>query len=30
LKDEIIAQLAEVRAWGGQFVAPAPDLTIVS
>lgn len=30
LKDEIIAQLAEVRTWGGQFVAPAPDLTIVS
>lgn len=30
LKDEIIAQLAEVRAWGGQFVVPAPDLTIVS
>lgn len=30
LKDEIIAQLAEVRSWGGQFVVPAPDLTIVS
>ncbi|MCP3391515.1 class I SAM-dependent methyltransferase [Bradyrhizobium sp. CCGB12] len=30
LKDEIIAQLSEVRSWGGQFVAPAPDLTIVS
>ncbi|MBR0984730.1 class I SAM-dependent methyltransferase [Bradyrhizobium liaoningense] len=30
LKDEIIAQLAEVRAWGGQFVVPAPDLTIIS
>jgi SAM-dependent methyltransferase len=29
LKDEIIAQLAEVRAWGGQFVVPAPDLMIV-
>lgn len=29
LKDEIIAQLAEVRSWGGQFVVPAPDLTIV-
>ncbi|MFB6448287.1 class I SAM-dependent methyltransferase [Bradyrhizobium tunisiense] len=29
LKDEIIAQLAEVRAWGGQFVVPAPDLTII-
>jgi hypothetical protein len=29
LKDEIIAQLAEVRAWGGQFVVPAPDLTLV-
>ncbi|MCK1361994.1 class I SAM-dependent methyltransferase [Bradyrhizobium sp. 199] len=30
LKDEITAQLAEVRAWGGQFVVPAPDLTIIS
>ena len=30
LKDEIIAQLAEVRAWGGQFVVPAPGLTIIS
>ncbi|MBB4365897.1 hypothetical protein GGD65_006966 [Bradyrhizobium sp. CIR18] len=30
LKDEIIGQLAEVRAWGGQFVVPAPDLTIIS
>ncbi len=30
LKDEIIAQLAEIRAWGGQFVVPAPDLAIIS
>ncbi|MCS3727844.1 class I SAM-dependent methyltransferase [Bradyrhizobium betae] len=30
LKDEIIAQLPEVRAWGGQFVVPAPVLSIVS
>ncbi len=30
LKDEIIGQLAEVRSWGGQFVVPAPDLTIIS
>ncbi len=30
LKDEIIAQLAGIRAWGGQFVVPAPDLTIIS
>ncbi|UPK28995.1 class I SAM-dependent methyltransferase [Bradyrhizobium sp. 195] len=30
LADEIIAQLAEIRAWGGQFVVPAPDLTIIS
>lgn len=29
LRDEIIAQLAEVRTWGGQFVVPAPDLTII-
>lgn len=30
LTDEIIAQLAEIRAWGGHFVVPAPDLTIIS
>ncbi|AMA56753.1 class I SAM-dependent methyltransferase [Bradyrhizobium sp. CCGE-LA001] len=30
LKDEVIAQLPEVRRWGGQFVVPAPDLTIIS
>ncbi|MGL9619762.1 class I SAM-dependent methyltransferase [Bradyrhizobium sp. U531] len=30
LKDEIIAQLAAIRAWGGQFVVPAPELTIIS
>ena len=30
LRDEIIAQLAEVRAWGGQFVVPGRDLTIIS
>ncbi|WP_430642991.1 methyltransferase domain-containing protein [Bradyrhizobium cosmicum] len=30
LKDEIIAQLPEVRAWGGRFVVPAPVLSIVS
>ncbi|PIT01882.1 SAM-dependent methyltransferase [Bradyrhizobium nitroreducens] len=30
LKDEIVAQLAEIRAWGGQFVVPAPELTIIS
>ncbi|WP_441234385.1 methyltransferase domain-containing protein [Bradyrhizobium sp. 930_D9_N1_4] len=29
LRDEIIAQLPEVRAWGGQFVVPAPDLSII-
>ncbi|MCK1737932.1 methyltransferase domain-containing protein [Bradyrhizobium sp. 138] len=30
LRDEIIVQLSEIRAWGGQFVVPAPDLTIIS
>jgi SAM-dependent methyltransferase len=28
LKDEIIAQLAEIRTWGGQFVIPIPALEI--
>jgi hypothetical protein len=28
LQDEIIAQLAYVREWGGKFVVPIPQLTV--
>jgi hypothetical protein len=28
LKDEIMQQMAEVRAWGGQFVVPIPELRL--
>jgi len=29
IKEEIIEQLQYVRGWGGQFVIPIPDLTLV-
>jgi hypothetical protein len=29
LKDEITAQLAYIRGWGGRFVIPIPEVTIV-
>ncbi len=29
-KDEIMAQLAEIRTWGGQFVLPIPELRVCS
>jgi SAM-dependent methyltransferase len=28
LKDEIMEQMAEIRAWGGQFVVPIPDVKV--
>src|SRR5262249_46602021 len=28
LKDEIIDQMAAIRAWGGQFVVPIPDVKV--
>jgi SAM-dependent methyltransferase len=28
LKDEIIEQMAEIRAWGGQFVVPIPTVKV--
>ena len=28
-KDEIIAQMAHIRSWGGKFVVPIPDVTVV-
>jgi SAM-dependent methyltransferase len=30
LRDEIMQQLAFIREWGGEFVVPIPDLTVVS
>jgi SAM-dependent methyltransferase len=30
LKDEIMSQMAHIKAWGGKFVIPIPDITIVS
>lgn len=30
LKDEIIAQMQHIRAWGGHFVVPIPQLEIVA
>jgi hypothetical protein len=29
LKDEIIGQLTHVRRWGGKFVVPIPQLTVI-
>jgi SAM-dependent methyltransferase len=29
LKDEIISQMAHVRAWGGRFVVPIPKATVI-
>lgn len=29
LKDEISAQMAEVRSWGGRFVVPIPEVTVL-
>jgi hypothetical protein len=29
VKDEIMAQLAHVRAWGGKFIIPIPEATVV-
>jgi hypothetical protein len=28
VKDEIIAQMAHIRSWGGKFVVPIPDVAI--
>jgi SAM-dependent methyltransferase len=29
LKDEIIEQMSGIRAWGGKFVVPIPDVTVI-
>jgi SAM-dependent methyltransferase len=30
LRDEIIAQLAHIRAWGGKFVVPLPEVEVIA
>jgi hypothetical protein len=30
LKDEIVSEMAHIRAWGGQFVIPIPETRIIS
>ncbi|MBY0375119.1 MAG: methyltransferase domain-containing protein [Bryobacteraceae bacterium] len=29
LRDEVVSQLAGIRAWGGRFVVPIPSLTVI-
>jgi hypothetical protein len=29
LRDEIMAQMAHICSWGGQFVVPAPELQVL-
>lgn len=29
-KDEIIQQMADIRGWGGRFVVPIPEVTVIS
>ena len=29
LKDEIMREMAYIREWGGRFVVPIPELTIL-
>jgi hypothetical protein len=29
VKEEIIAQMAHIRSWGGRFVVPIPDVTVL-
>ena len=29
LRDEVMAQMASIRAWGGRFVVPLPELVVV-
>jgi len=29
LKDEIVAQMAGIRAWGGKFIVPLPKVTVI-
>lgn len=29
IKDEVMEQMAEIRSWGGKFVIPIPEITII-
>jgi C-methyltransferase-like protein len=29
-KDEIVRQMAAIRAWGGQFVVPIPEVRVIT
>jgi hypothetical protein len=29
LKDEIVKQMADIRSWGGKFVVPIPEVTVI-
>jgi hypothetical protein len=29
LREEIVAQMAEVRSWGGRFVVPIPEVAVL-
>ena len=29
LREEIMAQMADIRAWGGQFVVPIPRVAVL-
>jgi len=29
IKDEIVAQIADIRSWGGRFVVPIPDVRVL-
>ncbi len=29
LKDEIVGQMAGIRAWGGRFVVPIPEVKVL-
>jgi hypothetical protein len=29
LKDEIVRQMADIRAWGGKFVVPIPTVQVI-
>lgn len=30
LRDEIVAQMAHIRAWGGKFVVPVPEIEVIA
>jgi len=30
LKEEIVQQMSEIRSWGGQFVVPIPEVTVIT